>query len=210
VLAPLAHKLLSRKDKTGNGRRDGELDDEARFLRSWFERPLTTGAVAPSGKALAQRMAAAVDPNSAGPIIELGPGTGPVTQALLEHGVAQERLVLVEYSADFCKLLAERFPKAQIIQGDAYAISRTLKGVVTEPAAAVVSSLPLLTKPESQRLRLLADAFSLMAPGAPFVQFTYMRPSPVPLVGGFAASVSARVWKNLPPARVWTYRRESA
>jgi len=205
VLAPFSAKLLTRKNK--QPRREGEFDDEARFLRSWFERPLTTGAVAPSGRALAQRMAAAVEPASIGPVIELGPGTGPVTQALLDHGIAEERLVLVEYSADFCKLLGQRFPKATVIQGDAYSMSRTLKGVVSEPAAAVVSSLPLLTKPESQRLRLLADAFSMMVASGPFIQFTYMRPSPVPLVGGFEASVSGRIWKNLPPARVWTYRR---
>jgi phosphatidylethanolamine/phosphatidyl-N-methylethanolamine N-methyltransferase len=184
-----------------------EFEDEARFLRSWFERPLTTGAVAPSGKALAAKMASYVDPTIPGPIIEIGPGTGPVTQALIDRGCAEERLTLVEFSADFCRLLLQRFPKARVIQGDAYQMARTLNGLMDEPAIAVVSSLPLLTKPEAQRLRLLADAFSLMRPNCPFVQFTYMRTSPIPLVGGFESDVSGRIWKNLPPARVWTYRR---
>jgi phosphatidylethanolamine/phosphatidyl-N-methylethanolamine N-methyltransferase len=188
-------------------RREGSLDDDARFLKSWFENPLIAGAVAPSGKELAARMAAAVDPLVPGPVVELGPGTGPVTQALIARGVAPERLVLIEYSRDFAKLLRQRFPGVTVIEGDAYALANTLKGVLEHPAAAIVSSLPLLTKPERTRLALLNEAFSLLMPGCPFVQFTYMPNSPVPLDRSFQASGSRRIWKNLPPARVWTYRR---
>ena len=62
------------------GPRRDPLEDEARFLRSWFERPLVTGAVTPSGKMLARTMASYVDPRLEGPVVELGPGTGPVTE----------------------------------------------------------------------------------------------------------------------------------
>lgn len=188
-------------------RRGGGLDDDARFLKSWFENPLLAGAVAPSGKELAARMAAAVDPQVPGPVVELGPGTGPVTQALISRGIAPERLYLVEYSHDFAQLLRQRFPGVTVIEGDAYALAETLKGKLRQPAAAIVSSLPLLTKPERLRLALLNEAFSLLMPGCPFIQFTYMPNSPVPLDRTFQASGSRRVWKNLPPARVWTYRR---
>ena len=75
------------------------LDDEVRFIRSWFERPLSTGAVAPSGKILARAMARYVDPQSTGPVVELGPGTGPVTEALVEAGVDPARLVLLEFES---------------------------------------------------------------------------------------------------------------
>ena len=85
---------------------DVPLGDEARFIRSWLENPKLAGAIAPSGRFLARAMAYCVDPALAGPIVELGPGTGPVTQALLARGVAPERLVLVEYEPDFCGLLA--------------------------------------------------------------------------------------------------------
>jgi phosphatidylethanolamine/phosphatidyl-N-methylethanolamine N-methyltransferase len=188
-------------------RKEKNLDDDARFLKSWLESPLKTGSVTPSGKVLAQRMAGVVDPMVQGPVVELGPGTGPVTQALLQRGVAPERLFLVEYSKDFAALLRKRFPGVTVIQGDAYALGDTLKGHVDAPIAAIVSSLPLLTRPEAQRSRLLESAFDLMLPGSPFVQFTYMNNSPVPLRPGFEATVSRRIWKNLPPARVWTYRR---
>lgn len=186
--------------------------DEARFLKSWFDQPFVTGAVSPSGRALAETMAGYVDPSDFGPVIELGPGTGPVTEALLRRGIAEERLVLIEFNPEFVSLLRQRFPLAQVIEGDAYGLANTMNGLLTEKAAAVISSLPLFTKPEEQRLKLLADAFAMMHKGAPFIQFTYATVSPMPLkMGGFAtgdylSEVSPRIWLNLPPARVWVYR----
>ncbi len=184
------------------------FEDETRFLRSWLERPLVMGAVTPSSRILARTMASYVDPRMPGPVIELGPGTGPVTEALIRRGIAQDRLVLVEYSPDFCQLLRRKFPKATIIQGDAYDLEDTLDGVLAEPAAATVSSLPLFTKPMETRLELLHAAQALMHPNAPFVQFTYAVVPPIPARSRkYTARASNRIWLNLPPARVWVYRR---
>jgi phosphatidylethanolamine/phosphatidyl-N-methylethanolamine N-methyltransferase len=189
-------------------KRGNRLDDEVRFIRSWIERPLSTGAVTPSGKNLARTMARYVDPNSVGPVVELGPGTGPVTEALVEAGIDPSRLVLVESNPAFCRILRTRFPEATLVQGDAYRMRRLLETLLLEPVAAVVSGLPLITKPVKTRLRLIRDAFELMAPGAPFVQFTYAVASPLPKrFGGFSAEASERIWMNIPPARVWVYRR---
>ena len=184
------------------------LDDEVRFIRSWIERPLSTGAVTPSGKILARTMARYVDPNSIGPVIELGPGTGPVTEALVEAGVNPARLVLVESNPAFCRILRARYPDATLVQGDAYGVRRLLETLLLQPAAAMVSGLPLITKPVRMRLRLIRDAFDLMVPGAPFVQFTYAVASPLPKrFGGFSIEASERIWMNIPPARVWVYRK---
>lgn len=191
---------------------EGGLADEARFIRAWFDNPLTTGAVSPSGRFLARTMARYVDPLGDGLVIELGPGTGPVTQALIQRGVAPERLVLVEYDLAFCKLLERRFPRATVIQGDAYRLRETLAGKIEAPISAIVSSLPLLNTPDPQRMGLLADAFALMKPDGSFVQFTYGLVSPMPRKPkgcpsvSFSAEVSPPVWLNLPPARVWVYR----
>lgn len=183
------------------------FENETRFIRSWLESPLLTGAVAPSGKVLAQTMASYVDPRRRGPVIELGPGTGPVTEALLLQGIEQERLILVEYNEEFCQLLKRRFPRATIVQGDAYEAGEVLDDVVTEPAAGILSSLPLLTKPLDHRLDLLADAHRMLAPSAPFIQFTYGMLPPIPTRSPHYTAVSSeRIWKNFPPARVWVYR----
>jgi phosphatidylethanolamine/phosphatidyl-N-methylethanolamine N-methyltransferase len=183
--------------------------DEVHFIRSWLEKPLSTGAVTPSSKLLARTMAAYVDPEIAGPVIELGPGTGPVTEALVTQGIDPARLVLVEFNPTFCRLLRSRYPTATVVQGDAYGLKRLLAGLLQEPAAAVVSGLPLFTKPLQMRLRLLYEAFGLMRAGAPFIQFTYHAVAPIPkALDRVRAEASERVWMNIPPARVWVYRRD--
>jgi phosphatidylethanolamine/phosphatidyl-N-methylethanolamine N-methyltransferase len=184
------------------------LDDEVRFLRSWIEKPLHMGAVMPSGRLLARTMAQYVDIGSGGPVVELGPGTGAITNALIEHGVDQSRLVLVEYNPGFCALLRDRYPQATVVQGDAYRLRDTLWNVLAMPASAVVSGLPLVTKPMLTRLKLIRDAFAALAPGSPFVQFTYSVVPPIPKsLPGVSTEASERIWMNLPPARVWVYRK---
>jgi phosphatidylethanolamine/phosphatidyl-N-methylethanolamine N-methyltransferase len=184
------------------------LDDEVRFIKSWLEKPLDIGAVTPSSKVLARTMAGYVDPDSDGPVIELGPGTGPVTEALVQQGVDPARLVLVEFNPMFCRLLRTRYPTATVVQGDAYRLRHMLGALLRVPAAAIVSGLPLVTKPIKTRLRLINEAFALMRPGAPFVQFTYAVMSPIPQsLQGVRAEASERIWLNLPPARVWVYRK---
>jgi phosphatidylethanolamine/phosphatidyl-N-methylethanolamine N-methyltransferase len=189
------------------------IADEARFFRSWLDNPAVAGAVSPSGRFLARMMARYVDPRKAGPVVELGPGTGAITEALLERGIAPGRLFLVEFDPGFCKLLKRRFPGVHVIKGDAYQLSQTLRGRLRRPAAAIVSSLPLLLKPEMQRLALLAGAFDCISPDGCFVQFSYGRVSPVPRDKAsaldFHVEASPPVWLNLPPARVWIYRRQA-
>ncbi len=185
------------------------LDDEVRFLRSWIEKPLHMGAVMPSGRILARTMAQYVDAKSEGPVVELGPGTGAITSALIERGVDQKRLVLVEYNPGFCALLRERYPHARVVQGDAYTLKDSLRNVLSAPASAVVSGLPLVTKPMLTRLKLIREAFAALAPGAPFVQFTYSVAPPIPKsLPGVSTEASERIWMNLPPARVWVYRKD--
>jgi phosphatidylethanolamine/phosphatidyl-N-methylethanolamine N-methyltransferase len=185
------------------------LDDEVRFLRSWIEKPLHMGAVMPSGRVLARTMAQYVNIESSGPVVELGPGTGAITNALIEHGIDQRRLVLVEYNPGFCALLRDRYPHAKVVQGDAYTLRDSLRNVLSAPASAVVSGLPLVTKPMLTRLKLIRDAFGALAPGAPFVQFTYSVAPPIPKsLPGVSTEASERIWMNLPPARVWVYRKD--
>jgi phosphatidylethanolamine/phosphatidyl-N-methylethanolamine N-methyltransferase len=153
-------------------------------------------------------MAQYVDPHGDGPVIELGPGTGPITNALVERGVDPRRLVLLEYSPNFCALLRDRFPQATVVQGDAYALRAALLDVLRQPAAAVISGLPLVTKPMRTRVKLLREAFNALAPRAPFIQFTYSVAPPIPKsLPGVVTEASERIWMNVPPARVWVYRK---
>jgi phosphatidylethanolamine/phosphatidyl-N-methylethanolamine N-methyltransferase len=189
------------------------LADSASFLKTLFAAPRLTGAVAPSGRALARAMAGAIGSPRQDLVVELGPGTGPVTQALIETGIAPERLLLVEYDPSFCRMLKQRFEGVRVIQGDAYDLSRTLAPFAGQPIAAVVSSLPLLNQPPPRRTALIADAFALMGPPGVFVQFTYGLQSPIPrefCADRYSALRGRPILLNLPPAFVWTYRLHTA
>jgi phosphatidylethanolamine/phosphatidyl-N-methylethanolamine N-methyltransferase len=183
------------------------LDDEVRFISSWLHSPLKTGAVSPSSPALAKAMAAEIDLDIPGPVVELGPGTGPVTEAILARGVPPERLITVEYNPGFCRLVRKRFPGVNVVQGDGYALADTLGELGQKPLAAIVSSLPLMTRPMPVRMRTLIGALKLLRPGAPFIQFTYAMTAPIPpRPARYSLAASPRIWLNLPPARVWVYR----
>ena len=184
------------------------MADNLRFLRNWITKPALTGAVSPSGKALARAMASQVAADGAWPVLELGPGTGPVTAALIERGIAAERIVAVEFNPEFCALLVDRFRGLNVVEGDAYDLATTLPPGLAGPYAAVVSSLPLLNRPSEARLALIEAALDRVLPGGGLIQFSYGVSPPVrALPGRFTVTQSAFVLANLPPARVWVYRR---
>src|SRR5262245_34381085 len=100
--------------------REAEASDEFVFFRAWARAPLVTASMLASGKVLARALARVVDPRVPGIIVELGPGTGPVTAALVERGVSAERLVLIEFLPEVCERLRRRYPAARVIAGDAF------------------------------------------------------------------------------------------
>lgn len=186
-----------------NQPQSSRLSEIAHFLRT----RRTTGAVAPSGKALARKMASHVDPRSPHPVLELGPGTGVVTKALIERGVPPEKIIAIEFNPDFCRTLRQRYPHTEIIEGDAYDLKSTLAGTHAGPFSAVVSSLPLLLRQPEQRRALVRDALTRLAPGGAYVQFSYAPKPPVPASPrDYRLNAAGFVFNNLPPARVWTYR----
>ena len=102
------------------------MSDSLRFIGRLITQPKTVGAIAPSSKALGRKMAAQIDVAGEGPILELGPGTGVATAALIARGAAPERITAIEYDPDFAQLIAQRFPKLKVINGDAFDLGTTL------------------------------------------------------------------------------------
>ena len=182
------------------------LADNFRFLKALINRPKLVGAVIPSSPALARAMARQIDP-AAGPVLEVGPGTGVISEAILERGVTPGRLTLVEYDEELARHLAARFPRVQVIQGDAFDLNRTLRSHGDVPFGAIVSSLPLLNHPMARRLAYMEAVTRRLAPGAPLIQFSYGAHAPVVPPPGFAVVRTAQVWANIPPAKVWVYRK---
>ncbi|GBE43087.1 MAG TPA: methyltransferase domain-containing protein [Rhizobiales bacterium] len=185
---------------------DTSPNDYRVFFRAWLSKPLRTGASVPSSRALSEAMAAAAAPAPSAKIVELGPGTGTVTQALLDAGVREENLTLIELNDEFRDLLKKRFPRAEILAEDAFSAITRLMQTKERDVSAVVSSLPLTLYPKEKRIRLRDEALRLTGPNGRLVQFTYSPISPMPHDPAVIAHCSRRIWTNLPPAAVWCYR----
>lgn len=184
------------------------LKDSRLLFKLWLKNPRSIGAVTVSSPELAAAMARQVPRNSDGFVVELGGGTGAVTRAILAAGIPVEKLVVVERDPLLHKHLVERFPGVRILLGDAMHLPSLLKRHDIAPVTAIVSSLPLLSLKKSVQLRIGAQAFAVLKPGAPFIQFTYGLFSPLPRGRlGITGEVEERVLQNLPPASVWRYSR---
>jgi len=180
--------------------------DNLRFLRALIARPKNIGALMPSSPALAEAIARQIDPH-AGPVLEIGPGTGVVSEAILARGVTPERLTLVEYDEDLARHLAQRFPRAHVIHGDAFELDRTLGPGRNGPYGAVVSGVPLLNHSVARRQAFMAGLLRRMMPDAVLVQFSYGPQAPVEAPTGYTVTRTATVLANIPPAKVWVYRK---
>lgn len=180
------------------------------FLRRWLQNPRAVGALVPSGRSLASAMAAEIDLDAAGVVVELGGGTGNVTAALLDAGIAARDIAVVERDPTLAKMIAARFPEVRVLQGDAADLRRLLRKAGIGPVKAVVSGLPLLSIPDRICLRIIAEAIEALNRNGVFVQFTYGPASPISrrILArlGLEALRASWVVDNFPPASVWRYR----
>lgn len=185
--------------------------DNLTFLREWLSAPLRVGALAPSGATLARAITAEIGPET-GPVIELGPGTGVFTRALLDRGVPERELALIEAGSEFAVMLETRFPEARVLWMDASRL-RAVDLFGGGRAGAVVSGLPLLSMSPRKVIAILDGAFRHLRPGGAFYQFTYGPSCPIsrPILDrlGLKASRIGRALANVPPATVYRIQRRS-
>ena len=155
------------------------FDNEIRFFKGWLDRPLGVGAIMPTSTVTARSMASVVNPVSGLPVLELGPGTGVITRAILARGIDPADLVSIEYSQDFHTRLNIDFPGVNFIRGDAFDLNVTLGTMKNSVFDCVVSGLPLLNFPMARRIGLVEDLLDRLPPGRPVIQFSYGPVSPV-------------------------------
>lgn len=184
------------------------------FLRQWLKNPLGVAAVSPSSPQLARQMIAAL-PSGARRVVEFGGGTGAITEALLAHGFAPEQLLVLELNEALHQHLRQRFPGVPVMLGNAMdvrAIGDARGFFDAGLADAVVSGLGLLAMGRDLQLGILRAAFSVLAPGGRFVQFTYGPTSPVPRDVaeelGLHVQRASFTWWNVPPATVYVIERQ--
>lgn len=183
------------------------------FLGGWSRNPVGVGWPFASSYWTARRLAeaalvAAVP--DAGPVLELGAGTGPVTEALIEMGCAVDDIVVVERDVRLCRWLRRRFPGLRVLHGDALDIVGMLEHAGVASIGVVLSGLPMRAIDPLAAARCYSDVFDRMPAGGAVVQYTYgYRPPVDPAYGGHAleATFVGREWRNLPPMGIWRYRR---
>ena len=156
------------------------FDEEIRFFKTWIDQPRAVGAVLPTSGPTARKMASLIDHASDNPVLELGPGTGVITKAILEKGVSPERVYSVEYSDQFVDGLRASFPRVNFLQGDACKLDDVLPDLGGRKFDAVISGIPLLNFSVDHRIALLNDLLSRLNPGRPVIQISYGPKSPIP------------------------------
>ena len=185
-----------------------KFDDELKFFKGWIDKPKAVGSIVPTSSIAARRMASVVNADSGLPVLELGPGTGVITRAILALGVKPENLYSIEYSDDFVRHLTAQFPGVNIIKGDAFDLDTTLGDKSGTVFDSVVSGVPLLNFPVAQRIRYIEDLLGRIPPGRPIMQLTYGPLSPVPPGrGDYKVEHYDFVLRNIPPTQLWVYRR---
>lgn len=191
-----------RRQSLHGARVSGPVKDWLSFAQRMARNPRAIGAISPASPALAEAMAAQVDFNIPGRVLELGPGTGAITKALIRRGLGPERVLAVEADATFARLLRARFPGLDVVEGDATNAAEIDR---LGPFNAIISSLPLLNFPVHERVSLVSALLGLVPPGTPFVQYSYGVKPPLPRGADLRVTLAAKVWRNLPPARVWVF-----
>ena len=182
--------------------------DSLKFLGKYIKNPRFTGAVWPSSRFLARKMAKFSAYRKGSVVVELGPGTGPVTKALLEAGVEPENLCSIEFDPALAANLKERFPGVHVVNDSAENLSAILGDDVSR-VGAIVSSLPLLSLPKACVEEILRQVESVLPAGGRFVQFTYnVNKDPKAYGFGRMRHVGAAVVVlNVPPARVDAFEK---
>ncbi|KQT64419.1 MULTISPECIES: class I SAM-dependent methyltransferase [unclassified Aureimonas] len=184
--------------------------DFARFFATWIRHPLKLGAVAPSSPAYCRTMVEAAATGIEGPVLELGPGLGVVTRALLDKGVEPSRITSIEYEKSFADVLKTRFPTVNVVEGDGFDLDKTLGTAPKTRFAAILFAIPILNMAQAQRQALFTRYFERLLPGGNLTQLSYLPTAPVkPVPGVFTVSSSPIVWSNIPPARVWIYSQDT-
>lgn len=178
------------------------------FLRSALSNPRRIGAVLPSSPGLGRLMSRHIDLASDGAILEIGAGTGVVTQTLLEAGVPRDRLYVLELDKRLAEFLQQRFPGVAIINGNAADAARLIPPHLVGKISTVVSSLPIRMFPFAVQKAITDAAFEVLTPGAAFIQYTYPAKPPLPSAAlGLKAEWKGHIWINVPPAAVWRFTR---
>jgi len=185
--------------------KEGEL-----FFRQWLRSPKSMGSVLPSSRVLARAIAKEVAWQPGQYVVELGGGTGAITQGLIEHGIPRDRIIVIELDGSLYSYLKDRLTGCTVIQGDATRLDEILARQGVGEVGTVLSGLPMVGMPEAFQRAIVEQSFKVMKPGSFMLQYSYSPIAPVPAARfGITAKIARYVLWNFPPAAVWRYTKKS-
>ncbi len=141
-----------------------------RFLRS----PTTVGAVAPSSRTMARMMVAGLPADRPVTVVELGPGTGPFTNAIVERVVRESRILAIDLEQLFVDRLRIRWPSVDCVCGSAADLERLVTERHLAPVDHIISGLPFASLPVDMTGRILTGIERTLRPGGTFSTFQYV------------------------------------
>ncbi len=188
----------------------GQTKETELFFRQWLRSPKSMGAVIPSSRALARAVSQEIVWRPGQVIVELGAGTGAISQGLIESGLPPEALVMIELDRPLFEYLRDRFPAVRVINGDATRLIDILRQQGISEVGTVISGIPMVTMPLAFQRAIIEQSFAALAPGGCLLQYTYSPISPIPARKlGVEARLVRFVVRNLPPATVWRFRPQA-
>lgn len=194
------------------------MGEHAEFLAAFARDPFATGAIAPSSRALAERMVENLELGTARTVVEVGAGTGAFTGAILAACAPDALVVAVELNPVFVAHLERRYPRVRAVHASVERLPEVLSRRGLPQADVVVCGLPWAILDASTQGRLLSGIAGGLREGGGFATFGYVHCGLLPGSRRFrrlldqdfiAFEASPVVWLNLPPAIVYRCRRGS-
>lgn len=196
---------------TSEQSRDRLPSDVGVFFTSWLRSPLRVASIVPSGRRLAAAIAAQIDPGRPGWVVELGGGTGSVTEQLLRRGVPPKRLFVLERDPVMARYLRNRFPEPDVVEGDATRLTELFERHGVNHVHSIVCGLPILAMPRAISWPILRQCLDALVPDGTIIQYTYSLFSPLPHKEfNLVPHQISRVLLNIPPAATWAYKRKDS
>jgi len=183
-----------------------DVKESELFFRQWLRSPKSMGSILPSSMSLARAVAAAVAWEPGQTVIELGAGTGAISQGLLERGIPSESIMMIELDESLYGYLRHRFPGVRVVHGDATRLSDIVAEQKIDHVSTVVSGLPMVNMPFDFQNAIVTESLKAMQPDGFMLQYSYSPIRPIPAKRlGVKAEIVRFVLLNVPPATVWRF-----
>ncbi len=178
------------------------------FFKRWLKNPLQIGAFFPSSRSLARLIGREVLVSPHQIVVELGGGTGILTEELIKAGVPENQLYVIEIDPILVSYLKKRFPNVIVLHGNAINLPDLIPPEFLGKVSTIVSGMPLLNMPKIVQKDIVDASFKSLTKNGRFIQYTY---SPFSSLASHKFGLSKRragfVLKNFPPATIWCYEK---